>query len=325
MLELMSRPAACSTGGLVVLMSQVPVGYTRAWPTRVRARAPSLPRASTTGGDPGDRRRGGSLPETRAHHPGRPPGPAGARAGRAAERFGCRGAPDETTRAPSSEKAAITLPRDLGDVPNALADLCEATGASMRAIIPALRADRRIGPAGTSDRARAGRGKLERDLVPSRTWPSGPGAGRPLRRHPGAERGPLAALAVSAIERWYPQGGATAAAGALGSSPTEEHGLTKNAVSLRLAADLRSRALLVAYDPLVTASFRCRAGGLCARRRPGADGLVILTDWDELPRPIRRSARGPRAGRWWWTRRGCSTLGAPGPRWLTHVAIGEPA
>ena len=49
---------------------------------------------------------------------------------------------------------------------NALADLCEATGASMRAIIPALRADRRIGPAAyiRPGLGLAG-GNLERDLV----------------------------------------------------------------------------------------------------------------------------------------------------------------
>ena len=152
---------------VVVLMSQVPVGYTRALAARVRAHRPELaarvyywvetlvigdavarylrPERIILGGVAGQ------------------PEPA---LDALLERFGC---PVHRMDWESAElcKAAINLYLATSvTFANTLADLCEATGASMRAIIPALRADRRIGPAAyiRPGLGLAG-GNLERDLV----------------------------------------------------------------------------------------------------------------------------------------------------------------
>src|SRR5262249_42429657 len=58
---------------------------------------------------------------------------------------------------------------------------------------------------------------------------------------------------------------------------------TRNAPSLRLLADLRGRADVIAYDP----AARVPPDVAPAAATPldavgGADGLVVLTDWDEF-------------------------------------------
>ncbi len=313
---------------VVVLMSQVPVGFTRALAARVRARRPELaarfyywvetlvigdavarylrPERIILGG-------AADLPEPALDT--------------LLERFGC---PVHRMDYESAElcKAAINLYLATSvTFANALADLCEATGASMRAIIPALRADRRIGPAAyiRPGLGLAG-GNLERDLVHLKELAERTGVRADLfdviLERSGARYGWL----LAAIERWIIKAAPRPRLALWGLAYKKNTDSTKNAVSLRLAADLRSRALLVAYDPRVTASIpgvERAASALDAAR--GADGLVILTDWDEFasadPALLRAALGRPVVV----DAAGVLDPGRARAAGLTHVAIGEPA
>jgi UDPglucose 6-dehydrogenase len=210
---------------------------------------------------------------------------------------------------------------------NALADLCEATGASMRAIIPALRADRRIGPAAyiRPGLGLAG-GNLERDLIHLKELAERTGVRADLfdvvLERSAARYGWL----VAAIERFVLKAVPRPRLALWGLAYKKNTDSTKNAVSLRLAADLRSRAHLVAYDPRVTASIPGvdRAPSALDAAR-GADGLVILTDWDEFaaadPALLRAALGRPVVV----DAAGVLDPGRARAAGLTHVAIGEPA
>lgn len=312
----------------VVLMSQVPVGYTRSLAARVRARRPELAARFYYWVETlviGDAVARYLRPERIILG-----GPAGQPEPVLDGLLGRFGGPVHRMDYESAElcKAAINLYLATSvTFANSLADLCEATGASMRAIIPALRADRRIGPAAyiRPGLGLAG-GNLERDLVHLKELAQRTGVRADLfdviLERSAARYGWL----LAAIERWILKATPRPRLGLWGLAYKKNTDSTKNAVSLRLAADLRSRAFLVAYDPRVTASIpgvdRVPSALDAAR---GADGLVILTDWDEfasadpallratLGRPVVVDAAGvldPERAR------------AAG---LTHVAIGEPA
>jgi UDPglucose 6-dehydrogenase len=311
----------------LVVMSQVPVGYTRALAARLRARRPERAGRVYYWVETlviGDAIARYLRPERIIV--GGPAGPDPALDALLA-RFGC---PAHRMDYESAElcKAAINLYLATSvTFANALADLCEATGASMRAIIPALRADRRIGPAAyiRPGLGLAG-GNLERDLVHLRDLAERTGVRADLLdlilERSAARYGWL----LAAIERWILKETPRPRLALWGLAYKKDTDSTKNAVSLRLAADLGARADLVAYDPRVTApvpGVRRAASALDAAR--GADGLVILTDWDEfaavepallraaLGRPVVVDAAGvldPAAAR---------VAG------LTHVAIGEAA
>jgi UDPglucose 6-dehydrogenase len=312
---------------VVVLMSQVPVGYTRALAARMRARRPDLVGRVYYWVETlviGDAVARYLRPERIIV--GGPTGPEPALEALLG-RFAC---PVHRMDYESAElcKAAINLYLATSvTFANALADLCEATGASMRAIIPALRADRRIGPAAyiRPGLGLAG-GNLERDLVHLKELAARSGVRTDLfdviLERSAARYGWLQA----SVARWILEATPHPRLALWGLAYKKNTDSTKNAVSLRLAADLRSRARLVAYDPRVIASIAGvdRAPSALEAAR-GADGLVILTDWDEfaaidlallrstLGRPVVVDAAGvldPARAR------------AAG---LTHVAIGEPA
>lgn len=316
--------------GAIVLMSQVPVGYTRALAARLRARRPDVAAGvyywveTLVIGDAVARYLNPERIILGGPSVGMTPEPG---LDTLLRRFGC---PVFRMDYESAElcKAAINLYLATSvTVANTLADLCEATGASMRAIIPALRSDRRIGPAAylRPGLGLAG-GNLERDLVHLRVLAERTGVDGGLLdlvlQSSAARYGWL----MAAVERWVLKPMPRPRLAIWGLAYKKNTGSTKNAVSLRLAGDLRARAELVAYDPRVVESV---AG---VERAPtpldaarGADGLVILTDWDEfttadpavlcstLRRPVVVDAAGvldPARAR------------AAG---LTHVAIGEPA
>jgi UDPglucose 6-dehydrogenase len=281
--------------GVVALMSQVPVGYTRALATRLRSRRPDLkarvyywvetlvigealvrylrPERIIIGG-----------PEARAGEP------AAAEPALDAllERFGC---PVFRMNYESAElcKAAINLYLSVSvTYANTLADLCEATGASMRALIPALRGDKRIGPAAyiRPGLGIAG-GNLERDLVHLRELGRSKGVDASLVDLILERSGSRYAWLAQAVKRALGQAalkpGARPRIALWGLAYKKNSRSTKNAVSQRLIADLTGRAAIVAYDPAVTeapAGIEVAPSALDACR--GADALVIVTDWDEF-------------------------------------------
>jgi UDPglucose 6-dehydrogenase len=172
---------------------------------------------------------------------------------------------------------------------NTLSDLCEAVGANWSEMVPALRLDRRIGPAAyiRPSLGVAG-GNLERDLVTLRGL--GPRHGVDVayvdtllahnaRRYRWVHR---------QLERRVLDGNARAVVAVWGLAYKKNTRSTKNSMALRVIENLRGRAEVRAYDPLVKAPGADVAATLVESRDAalvGADCLLILTDWDEFATP----------------------------------------
>ena len=183
---------------------------------------------------------------------------------------------------------------------NTLADLCEEVGADWSEMVPALRLDRRIGPAAyiRPSLGVAG-GNLERDLVTLRELCAAHGvdatyietliqynARRYRWVHRQLERRVLAERRPPVIAVW-------------GLAYKKDTRSTKNSMALRVLGDLRGRAEIRAYDPLVGAPEIEGAATVLPDREAtlaGADCLLILTDWDEFaatPRDAFKAMRRP--------------------------------
>jgi len=315
---------------VLVLMSQVPVGYTRELAERLRARRPDFRGPvhywveTLVIGDAVARFRaperiilGGA---TAAWEPD-------PRLAALLAPFGC---PVLRMSYESAEltKAAINLYLSTSlTFANALADLCEASGASMRAILPALRSDARIGPrAYIRPGLGIGGGNLERDLVNLRELAARLGVDGALLELILASSRARYDWLTRSVERHLLAGRPQPRIALWGLAYKKNTASTRNAPSLRLLADLRGRAQVVAYDPVarlpadvVTAA----ASALEAVR--DADGLVVLTDWDEFAtqdlQAVRIALRGPVVV----DAVGVLDAARAGAAGLTYVAIGEPA
>ncbi|HLW59026.1 MAG TPA: nucleotide sugar dehydrogenase [bacterium] len=202
------------------------------------------------------------------------------------ELFGC---PVQRMRYESAEltKAAINLYLACGvTFANTLSDLCERVGADWSEVIPALRLDARIGPAayihpglGISG------GNLERDLVMLRTLAEEYGTDTSLIEAIVAcnarrlrwvldklESLVFAYVPVPTIAVWglaYKKG---------------THSL-KNSPALSVISSLRSRATIRAYDPVVQSPVLAEGTTVASSRDEAlahADCLLIMTGWDEF-------------------------------------------
>ncbi len=182
---------------------------------------------------------------------------------------------------------------------NLLAELCEALGADWAEIVPALRLDRRIGPSAylTPGLGLSG-GNLERDLITARTLASHHQTHADLieawiaqsqHRREWVLRH-LQSTVLSSTEAIIAIWGLAYKAGTVS---------TKHAPAITLLEALRERHLRV-YDPMVSLNG---AGGphvvqtadaLEACR--GADALVVMAPWPEFstvtPAQIREQMRG---------------------------------
>jgi UDPglucose 6-dehydrogenase len=169
---------------------------------------------------------------------------------------------------------------------NTLADLCETVGADWAEMVPALQLDRRIGPAAylRPSLGVAG-GNLERDLMTLQA----------LCRAGGVDATYVDALIDYNTRRfdwlWRQLGQRV-----LGRSPLpcvaiwglaykKNTRSTKNSTALRLIAGLNGKARLRAWDPAVRRADL--AGGVDVGESrdavlKGAHCLVIMTDWDDF-------------------------------------------
>jgi UDPglucose 6-dehydrogenase len=290
--------------GVLVLMSQVPVGYTRSLARRLaQLRPAAAPRlyywVETL--VIGEAVRCYRRPERIiVGGPSRAPAAEPA-LDRLLERFGC---PVFRMDYESAEltKAAINFYLSTSvTYANVLADLCEATGASMRAMLPALRSDRRIGPAAyiRPGLGLAG-GNLERDLVNLRALAVRSGVAPTLfdvildgsaGRYGWLQRAiathVLAAHPAPRIAVW-------------GIAYKKNTRSTKNSIAVRLIEELAGRVAVTVYDPEATLPARPRAvdvASTAAGALAGADALVIVTDWDEFAAWNPEHLRGALAGR----------------------------
>lgn len=279
-------------GSTLVLMSQVSPGSTRALAARVQARRPDAGIGvyywveTLIFGNAVDRF---LRPERIILGAADPSEPLPALLDAGLRRFGC---PVLTMAFESAEltKTAINLYL-FGAVTyaNTLSDLCEAVGANWSEMVPALRLDRRIGPAAyiRPSLGVAG-GNLERDLVTLRGLGQRHGVdvayvdtllAHNARRYRWVHR---------QLERRVLDRDARAVVAVWGLAYKKNTRSTKNSMALRVIENLRGRAEVRAYDPLVKAEdidvpaivVESRDAALV-----GADCLLILTDWDEFATP----------------------------------------
>jgi UDPglucose 6-dehydrogenase len=168
---------------------------------------------------------------------------------------------------------------------NALSNLCEAVGADMTQIIPALRLDRRIGPfAYIKPGLGFSGGHLERDLV----------ALSRLARSHGVKTSVLDMIQDESADRyhWLAQrieseifaGHSSPTIAIWGLSYKKNTDSTHGAPSLKVIRDCAKRARLVAYDPIVRLPSDLGVATVDDRYAAldGADGLLVLSDWDEF-------------------------------------------
>jgi UDPglucose 6-dehydrogenase len=279
-------------GVTLAVMSQVPPGFTRTLMARIAARRPGLDvrlyywvetlifgRAVERYLKP-ERIILGCLDPTQA---------LPANLDEAVRRFGC---PVFPMRYESAEltKTAINLYLCAAvTYANTLSDLCEAVGADWTEMMPALRADQRIGPAAyiRPSLGIAG-GNLERDMVTLREL---------CRSH--SVDGELIETMLAGNERrvrWVDRklGEHVFAAverptiGVWGLAYKRGTRSTKNSMALRVVRELRDRCDVRAWDPLVTASdidVPIKVVGDRDEALGGADCLLVLTDWEEFARP----------------------------------------
>jgi UDPglucose 6-dehydrogenase len=288
-------------GAALVLMSQVPVGYTRELGELIRTRRPDFAGSLTYWvetlviGEAVARFRRPDRIILGGATPGWEPD---SRLAAVTARFGC---PVLRMSYESAEltKAAVNFYLATSvTCANTLAELCEATGASMRDIVPALRSDPRIGSrAYVRPGLGIGGGNLERDLVHlselSRRLGIGTAFVDTILEASAVRYGWLRRL----VEQHLLDVGTLPRLALWGVAYKKDTASTKNAVSLRLIADLAGRAAIVAYDPAaVPPASVCRAA-TALEALDGADGLVILTDWAEFAavdlEAVRRTLRRP--------------------------------
>jgi UDPglucose 6-dehydrogenase len=184
---------------------------------------------------------------------------------------------------------------------NTLADLCETVGADWGEITPALKMDPRIGPAAylRPSLGVAG-GNLERDLHTLKAL---------CDRH-GVDGGYLASLIEYNTRRYrwvlrmlrehVFRDGARPLLGIWGLTYKKNTRSLKNSPALRLIHDLEGAAEIRVWDPVISAAEVGLPVIMPSSRDSvlqGADALVILSDWDEFATVdaalIRRAMRKP--------------------------------
>lgn len=169
---------------------------------------------------------------------------------------------------------------------NVLADFCEATGASMKEIIPALRLDRRIGQyAYIRPGLGIAGGNLERDLVHLQR----------LGAKYGTDTGLIDYVLDHSAKRYqwvhrqlaryvYPHTSEPKIA-LWGLTYKKNTQSTQNSFAVRILRDLFGKAYLSAYDPVASLPTELQTYVTRCDRYEAlkdADCLLVLTDWDEF-------------------------------------------
>lgn len=286
--------AALRPDAVMVILSQVPPGFTRA-----RMRSGRLLHYQVETLIFGRAMERALFPErfiVGCAQPEQPLPPA------LADFLGSFGCPILPMRYESAELAKISINMCLVasvGVANTMAELCEQTGADWSEIVPALKLDRRIGPHSyLGPGLGIAGGNLERDLATVLA----------LAEKHGTDGGIVSAWVANSRHRkdwtWRvldklvlrPQPDARIAV--LGLAYKEDTHSTKNSPSLALLAHLSGRSVVV-YDPVVSPAaagiqFPAAAGAMEAIQ--DADVVCIMTPWREfknlLPSDIVQRMRG---------------------------------
>jgi len=288
--------AAMRVDAVMVVLSQVPPGFTRA-----RARPGRLLHYQVETLIFGRAIERARLPERFIVGCAEPTQPLPAALAHFLGSFGC---PILPMRYESAELAKISINMCLVasvGVANTMAELCEKTGADWSEIVPALKLDRRIGQYSyLSPGLGIAGGNLERDLATVLT----------LSERHGTDGGIVSAWAANSRHRkdwaWAvleslvlaENPGARIAV--LGLAYKEDTHSTKNSPSLALLAHLKGRNVVV-YDPVVSPDaagvpFAAAAGAMEAV--DGADVVCIMTPWEQFKKLPPQHLAGRMRGRW---------------------------
>jgi UDPglucose 6-dehydrogenase len=272
----------------ILFMSQVPVGFTRALSRNIRDQRKNVPFRLHYWVDVlvvGDA-------VSRFLEPGRiiighehTPEPLSAPVSRMLQSFQCPIFDMNYESAEITKSAVNVYLATTVTFANALSDLCETVGADMTQIIPALRLDKRIGPfAYIKPGLGFSGGHLERDLVALSRLARSNGVDTSVLDLIQAESAGRYRWLMQRIESEIFAAHACPTIALWGLSYKKNTDSTHGAPSLKVIRDCATRARLVAYDPLVhlpadlgVSTVDDRYGAL-----EGADGLLILSDWDEF-------------------------------------------
>jgi len=288
-------------GVTLALMSQVPPGFTRRLAQRIRERRPDLAFRlyywveTLIFGNAVERYLEPERIILGCADP-RAPLPGELEAG--LRRFGCPIIPMAYESAELTKTAVNLYLCAAVTYANTLSDLCERVGANWGEMMPALRLDKRIGPAAyiRPGLGIAG-GNLERDMVTLRDLCRAKGvdaafietllesnARRPQWVHRKLQEHLFSEVPHPVIAVW-------------GLAYKKNTRSTKNSMALRVIRELGGRADIRAYDPVVGADEIDLAVKVVADRDEalsGADCLLILTDWDEFAVPNPEALRAMR-------------------------------
>jgi UDPglucose 6-dehydrogenase len=278
-------------GVTLAIMSQVPPGFTRALGARIRAARPALEFELYYWVETlifGDAVRRALEPERFIIGCADPHASLAPALERGLRGFGC---PILPMRYESAElaKTAINLYL-IGSVTyaNTLADLCQAIGADWSEIVPALRLDRRIGPAAY---LRPGLGisggNLERDLVTVQHLSHAGGVDTTYLDALGQHNSRRLEWVHRMLRQHVLDRVPDPTIGVWGLTYKKDTRSTKNSPSLRLLHELGGRARVHAWDPVIGPADLRELPEIVASAEEaldGADCLVLMTDWDEFGR-----------------------------------------
>lgn len=315
--------AALPAGAVMVILSQVPPGFTRA---RARpGRVLHYQVETLIFGRAVERAR---FPERFIVGCADPSAPLPAALAEFLGSFGC---PVLPMRYESAELAKISINMCLVasvSVANTLAEVCEAIGADWSEIAPALKLDRRIGPYSylAPGLGIAG-GNLERDLATVCEIADRHGTDAGVVRAWVANSRHRKDWAWRTLERLVLRETPQAKIAVLGLTYKEDTHSTKNSPSLALLAHLGGRAVVV-HDPVV----RAKAQGLAFAQADdplaaadGADAVCVMTPW-ALYRKLSLAELARRMrGRWLLDPYRTQDPRAVAQAGLRHVTLGVPA
>jgi len=292
------------SGVVLVVMSQVPPGFTRALGERIRAARPDLEFQLFYWVETlifGEAVQRTLHPERFIVGCAEPalPLPAVFQAG--LEAYGCPILPMAYASAELTKTAINLYLAASVTYANTLSDLCEAIGADWSEIVPALRLDKRIGPAAylRPSLGVAG-GNLERDLITLQN----------LCRSHEVDSTYLDALVEYNNQRfqWVTRHLRDRVFGQVVEPTIGIWGLTykrntrstKNSPGLRLIDELSGRAKMRAWDPAIEAGDVSTVAEIVSAPEDvlaDADCLVIMADWEDFARadmhPVRDVMRRP--------------------------------
>jgi UDPglucose 6-dehydrogenase len=292
------------SGAVVVVMSQVPPGFTRALGARVRGLRPDAPIDLYYWVETlvfGDAVRRATQPERLIIGCADPAAPLAPAMAEATDRFACPVLPMAYESAELAKTAINLYLVSSVTCTNTLADLCEQAGADWSEIVPALRMDPRIGPAAylRPGPGIAG-GNLERDLITLFQLAGRTGADSSYLQVLIELNSRRLAWIYRVLEERVFRVTANPTIGIWGLTYKKNTRSTRNSPALRVLGSLVSRARVRVWDPVVGAEVVGQQVEAMPDRDAvldGADCLLIMADWAEFGaadlEAVRRRSRRP--------------------------------